>query len=171
MRIPTVLLVTALAIPSAAAKHVSFSQDIQPILQNSCWKCHGAAFQLSKLDPAASTYGDDPYFMSMDLTWSHANGSVVVAKIDPRLPKYCDLLHVDEPTSSHMQINTEVRPNQVGPGMWPTIKPAGTYRLRVAVTADNAKPLYKTLKIVFDGTWYESEAEMFSRGVVITVES
>ena len=29
---------------------VSFTKDIQPILQNSCWKCHGKAMQLSKLD-------------------------------------------------------------------------------------------------------------------------
>src|SRR5438046_2571411 len=35
---------------SAGAKTVSFSKDIQPILQASCWKCHGASIQLSKLD-------------------------------------------------------------------------------------------------------------------------
>ena len=29
---------------------VSFTKDIQPILQNSCWKCHGEVMQLSKLD-------------------------------------------------------------------------------------------------------------------------
>jgi hypothetical protein len=29
---------------------VSFSKDIQPIFETSCWKCHGAAVQLSKLD-------------------------------------------------------------------------------------------------------------------------
>src|SRR5215831_13938048 len=29
---------------------VSFAKDIQPILQNSCLKCHGQAMQLSKLD-------------------------------------------------------------------------------------------------------------------------
>ncbi|MDQ6664129.1 MAG: hypothetical protein M3Z23_07025 [Acidobacteriota bacterium] len=34
----------------SAAAPVSFSKDIQPILQNSCWKCHGSAMQLSKLD-------------------------------------------------------------------------------------------------------------------------
>ena len=28
----------------------SFSKDIQPILETSCWKCHGATLQLSKLD-------------------------------------------------------------------------------------------------------------------------
>ena len=50
MRIQTVLFVTALSATSIRAKPVSFSNDIQPILQNSCWKCHGAAIQLSKLD-------------------------------------------------------------------------------------------------------------------------
>ena len=50
MRIRTVLFVTALWTASAAAGSVSFSKDIQPILQNSCWKCHGASVQLSKLD-------------------------------------------------------------------------------------------------------------------------
>ncbi|MEX2262208.1 MAG: PSD1 and planctomycete cytochrome C domain-containing protein [Bryobacteraceae bacterium] len=34
----------------AADAPVSFSKDIQPILQNNCLKCHGAAVQLAKLD-------------------------------------------------------------------------------------------------------------------------
>jgi hypothetical protein len=29
---------------------LSFSRDIQPIFESSCWKCHGGAVQLSKLD-------------------------------------------------------------------------------------------------------------------------
>src|SRR5437867_3618606 len=35
---------------SVAQEPVSFTKDIQPILQNSCLKCHGEAMQLSKLD-------------------------------------------------------------------------------------------------------------------------
>ena len=35
---------------AAADKPVSFSKDIEPVLQGSCWKCHGSAIQLSKLD-------------------------------------------------------------------------------------------------------------------------
>ena len=33
-----------------AEKPVSFARDIQPIFEKSCWSCHGAAMQLSKLD-------------------------------------------------------------------------------------------------------------------------
>jgi len=33
-----------------AAEPVSFSKQIRPILETSCWKCHGAAMQLSRLD-------------------------------------------------------------------------------------------------------------------------
>jgi hypothetical protein len=35
---------------AAADKPVSFTKEIQPVLETSCWKCHGAAIQLSKLD-------------------------------------------------------------------------------------------------------------------------
>ena len=34
----------------AADGPVSFTSDIQPVLEGSCWKCHGGAIQLSKLD-------------------------------------------------------------------------------------------------------------------------
>ncbi len=34
----------------AAEKPVSFAKDIQPVLENSCLKCHGSAIQLSKFD-------------------------------------------------------------------------------------------------------------------------
>jgi hypothetical protein len=31
----------------AADKPVSFSTDIRPVFESSCWKCHGGAIQLS----------------------------------------------------------------------------------------------------------------------------
>jgi hypothetical protein len=80
-------------------------------------------------------------------------------------------LDVDQPTNQLLQFNTEVTPNEVAPGVWPTIKPAGTYRLDIAATADNAKPTYGKLKVVFDGKWYATEKDMFSKGLVITVEA
>jgi len=33
-----------------AAETVSFSKQIRPIFETSCWKCHGGALQLSRLD-------------------------------------------------------------------------------------------------------------------------
>ena len=40
----------AMAGTLTSAQPVSFSKDIQPIFESSCWKCHGSAVQLSKLD-------------------------------------------------------------------------------------------------------------------------
>jgi hypothetical protein len=34
----------------AADKPVSFTEDIRPVFENSCFQCHGSAIQLSKLD-------------------------------------------------------------------------------------------------------------------------
>jgi len=128
------------------------------------------AVQLSRLDTATGTFTPDPLFMPMDLTWSHANGSVVAAKIDPELPKHCDLAQVNEADPTLLQFCTEVSPNEVAPGVYPTKKPNGTYRLRIAATADNSKPVYRTLSIAFDGKWYKTEADMFTKGVQIAVE-
>jgi hypothetical protein len=51
MTIRTVALSLASAVVLAAAdKPVTFAKDIEPVLQGSCWKCHGSAIQLSKLD-------------------------------------------------------------------------------------------------------------------------
>ena len=53
---PRLLPFAAIAIAGLAAgaraqtATVSFAKDVQPILEASCWKCHGAAIQLSKLD-------------------------------------------------------------------------------------------------------------------------
>lgn len=129
------------------------------------------AVELARLDQASGTFTNDPHFMSMDLTWSHAGGGVVAAKIDPQLPKHCDLAQVNEADPTLLQFCTEVSPNEVAPGVFPTKKSAGVYRLRVAATADNSKPVYRILKIVYDGNWYQSEADMFTKGVLITVEA
>ncbi len=128
------------------------------------------AIRLSKLN-ALGGYDADPYFMPMNLTWSHAGGSTEAGKIDPNLPRHCDLCHVDYPTRSHLQFNTEVTPNQVAHGVWPTVKPAGTYRMEVGITADNAEPLHRILKVDFKANWFATEADMFSKGLTVAVEN
>ncbi len=51
-RIPVMLVLLAIATSCAGAadRRVSFSKDIQPIFETSCWNCHGATLQLSQLD-------------------------------------------------------------------------------------------------------------------------
>src|SRR6185503_3781923 len=50
-RLNLVLACTVAATPLRAAdKPVSFTTDIRPVFENSCWKCHGGAVQLSRLD-------------------------------------------------------------------------------------------------------------------------
>ena len=49
IRMAAVSLASELVL-AAADKPVSFTKDIEPVLQGSCWKCHGSAIQLSKLD-------------------------------------------------------------------------------------------------------------------------
>lgn len=53
MKLPGLLLAISLLLVGACtcpAGTVSFARDIRPILESGCWKCHGGAAQLSKLD-------------------------------------------------------------------------------------------------------------------------
>jgi hypothetical protein len=40
----------ALGVLGAADRKISFADDVQPIFQSSCWKCHGSGTHLSNLD-------------------------------------------------------------------------------------------------------------------------
>ena len=128
------------------------------------------ALELSRHDAATNAYKIDPHFSPLNLTWAHVGGTVA-QKIDPELSKHCDLAHIDEPDSKLLKLNTEVVPNEVAAGVWPTIKPSGHYRLRLAITADNSKPVYRTLSITFAGQWFKTEEDMFTKGIVVRVES
>src|SRR6202011_1389146 len=50
LRYGATLLFLLLGALSAGEKPLSFSSDIRPIFENSCWKCHGGSTQQSKLD-------------------------------------------------------------------------------------------------------------------------
>src|SRR5438105_765555 len=44
------ILACVMAAPVFAdGRQISFSKDIQPVFQKTCWNCHGATVQLSKL--------------------------------------------------------------------------------------------------------------------------
>jgi hypothetical protein len=117
-------------------------------------------------------FEDDPSFIPLGLIWSHSMArSMVAARIPRGVPKHCDLCHVLDPAGDAprlFEFDTEVSPRQVGPDLWPTRKPPGTYRGRLVVTADNAGPTYFDFEIKYTG-WFDDETTMFQRGFTVTV--
>jgi hypothetical protein len=65
---------------------------------------------------------------------------------------------------------TEVDPTPIRSGVYANRKPPGNYLLHIVIAADNAKVVYKTLRISFAG-WIDDEAEMFRKGLVIQIVS
>lgn len=114
----------------------------------------------------------DPSFIPLGLNWSHATPkSQVAARLPRGVPKHCDFCHVFDADSGApplFEFDTEVTPNQVGPDLWPTRKPPGNYRGRLAVTADNGDPRYFDFEIRYTG-WLDDENAMFEQGLTITV--
>jgi hypothetical protein len=130
---------------------------------------------LRRKDPATGVFAADPNFLPLNISWSYV-GDVVLPSIHPKLFHNCDLLHIVEdsplsrtayPDPAQFMFNTKDRPNPVGPGVWPTLKPIGVYELDLVVYAANADPAYKTLTIDYRG-WYPTEADMFSKGLIVT---
>ncbi len=117
------------------------------------WRSNGHAFV------------EDTDFLPLNLLWSNVN-TTTTRVIHRGLPKHCDLLQaVNQGPDTPMTFRflTEVIPGEVRPGVQPTIKPAGVYRARVAVTADGAEPAYKVFDIRFSGRWTDVEVDMFGK--------
>lgn len=113
---------------------------------------------------------EDRDFLPLNLKWSDSE-LITVPRIQPKLFKHCDLcntLSLPPGGTPLMDFRTEVVPNQLRPDIWPTRKKPGNYALDIAVSANNAKVVYKTLRISFAG-WFDDEAMMFNRGLVISV--
>jgi hypothetical protein len=123
------------------------------------------------------SWTEDPVFLPLSLQWSHSREVMIVRpKLLPGLFRYCDLCHVEDPAGPFaaksgdpwLVLNTEVEPNEFEPGSWPTKKPPGHYELDFAVAAANAKTVYRTARINFDG-WFTEAEEMFDKGLHITL--
>jgi hypothetical protein len=111
---------------------------------------------------------EDQSFFPMHLKWSHV-GSTVTPALDPRLPRHCDFCHTSENEPYLFHFETEVEPYEVAPDVFPTIKPAGTYRVQLAVTATNARAQYSIVELKGDGEWSDSAGEMATKHLVPTV--
>src|SRR5207244_3745631 len=102
----------------------------------------------------------DPTFIPLNLKWANT-GETVSPRIPARgMSKHCDLCFVQQDSEEYLTFVTEVFPNPVAPDVWPTRKEAGSYKLDVAVVADNADPVRKTLLIEFGGKWFDDADEM-----------
>ena len=53
MRLVPALLAASVAL-TAADRDISFSKDVRPIFEKTCWNCHGPSVQLSQLSLAKS---------------------------------------------------------------------------------------------------------------------
>jgi hypothetical protein len=116
---------------------------------------------------------NDPDFLPLSLNWSHISRTVMSA-IPPGLFRQIDLCHTYDlgvaPAKNWIEFDTEIRPNQIRPDVWPTRKGPGEYRLDFVASADNAKPAYRTLSITFTGTWTADERKMFSEHLHVQVQ-
>jgi hypothetical protein len=119
----------------------------------------------------SGAFEPDPDFLPISLLW--ARGHNVTTRVVHRdLPKFIDLLLVEppsDPSEARFRFQTEVIPKPVRPGVWPTIKSAGTYRLDLAATSDEGHATFTTIEIEFSGRWTNDEAEMFGRELRLAV--
>jgi len=113
----------------------------------------------------------DPVFLPLDLRWSFDQEQG--PRLLPGVHRFCDLVHVDDPEAAgkltlvfHSSMYPAF-PNELRVGEWPTLKPPGDYELDIGVAAVNAKTVRHTISIQFSKTWYDDEAEMFTKGLVV----
>jgi len=117
---------------------------------------------------------EDPDFLPLSLVWSHVR-QTVMPSIPQGLFRHVDLCHAYDPSGRldvprpAFELDTEVRPTELRPGVWPTFKGPGEYVVDLAVSADNAKPAYRSVAITFTGTWTADEQEMFANHLVVSV--
>jgi hypothetical protein len=119
---------------------------------------------------------EDRTFVPMSLLWTNSEGlarraeQVTASRIEPKLDKQCNLCSTIEYESANPLLNfaTEVDPTPIQAGVYANRKPPGNYLLHIAIAADNARVVYKTLRISFAG-WIDDEGEMFRKGLVIEI--
>jgi hypothetical protein len=111
---------------------------------------------------------EDASFFPLFLKWSHV-GVTVTPALDRRLPRHCDFCRCTENEHDRFHLETEVEPNEVSPGVFPSVKPPGTYRIEAAVTAANASAQYVMVELKFDGVWSDDAVEMATSHLVPTV--
>lgn len=111
-----------------------------------------------------------PRFRPMFLKWSHV-GEITMPALWTGMPRFCDLLHITEPTRkesvgenvpgvsqfhSVMALDLEAQPNSLGHLLEPR-----KYLLKLKIAAENCPPQAESVSVMFDGLWYP-DPEMFN---------
>jgi hypothetical protein len=122
--------------------------------------------------PNGGTGHEDLTFIPMNLQWAHTDGlsraeQITAKRIEPGLDKHCNLCGMTN-AAPLLNFATEVSPTPIRENVYANRKQPGNYLLDIVIAADNAKAVYKTLRINFGG-WFDDEGEMFKKGLVITV--
>lgn len=116
-------------------------------------------------------------FPPMNLKWSHGGGGCL-SHIAPGTGKHCGLGHMFDPKSrggmgipsgydhnnNALAIALIEELNHHGHVIGP-----GEYELDITISAENARPVEKTLGVFIAKTWYSDEMVMFKEGVRVNI--
>jgi hypothetical protein len=129
----------------------------------------------------------DELFMAMNLKRTHI-GDTITPMVHRAIPRSYDLLACYdpqlqrlEPTYLRFNLSTLVAPvatqsviTPASPGQaiplpegFPSSKPAGTYRLLLAVAADEIVPVRRTVEITWSGNWSYNAADFFKNELTV----
>jgi hypothetical protein len=130
----------------------------------------------------------DEVFMAMNLRRTHL-GDTITPMVHSGVPRAYDLLVCHDPQMQRMwgrtdllfDISTLVAPvaaqSVITPGTpgqaiifpedFPSSKPAGTYRLLLAVAADEIVPVRRTVEIMWSGNWTYDAASFFKNELTV----
>ncbi len=103
-------------------------------------------------------------FQALNLLWAHY-GTPRFDAIPPGVYRHCDLGHVVLDLHPQGRLETFEFDFVVHPNTGQSRMRPGTYRLRIAAVASNARIVRRTAELVFSGQWYNDEATMFRDGV------
>jgi len=135
------------------------------------------------------TFVRDPVFMAMNLRRTHY-GDVITPIVHRGVPRPYDLLRCVDPALQQERnreqgkarvtlrfdlstLVSPVRAQPVGaqtiaaPDAYPSSKPAGTYRLHLAVVADGVDPIKKIIEISWSGRWWDHAAAFYEKELTV----
>lgn len=122
------------------------------------------------------TFGEEEWFLPMNLKWSHSPDSdpeIYAERISSKMGKHCDLGHIIDPKERGQipgEDRSDIPSNQIILSLDLETKtntlshlvPPGVYRLQLKVAASNCEPVTKCLEITLKGEWHDDQDKMFS---------